>query len=98
MPDSDTETLYYHPNTRKVEWRCKYCPKKYAINGGTRLIKQHLAASYEISESSPRQARVLQRQRTIEEAIIFGQNNPRKRRLNDTDVAVDNSEYILPID
>jgi BED zinc finger len=85
MPDVDPESLYYHPTTAKLEWRCRYCSKRYALNGGTRLMKQHLIAAHEISESSPRQQRVLKRQRTIEEAIISGQTNPRKRRLINTD-------------
>jgi BED zinc finger len=81
MPHTDPESVYYHPTTTKLEWRCKYCSKRYALNGGTRVIKQHLIAAHEISESSPRQQRVLKRQRTIEEATISGQNNPQKRRL-----------------
>jgi hypothetical protein len=85
MPDADPESLYYHPTTAKLEWRCRYCSKRYALNGGTRLMKQHLIAAHEISESSPRQQRVLKRQRTIEEAVISGQTNPRKRRLINTD-------------
>ena len=44
-----------------------------------------LIAAHEISESSPRQQLVLKRQRTIEEAVISGQNNPQKRRLINTD-------------
>jgi ribosomal protein L35 len=89
MPDLDTETLYYHPITRKLEWRCKYCSKRYTINGGTRLIKQHLITAHEILERSPRQERIIKRQRTIEEAITFGEKHPRKRQL----IALDNSEY-----
>jgi hypothetical protein len=89
MPDSDTETLYYHPTTAKLEWRCKYCPKRYTLNGGTRLIKQHLIAAHETSESSPRQERLIKRQRTIEEAITFGEKQPQKRQL----IALDNSKY-----
>ena len=90
MLDIDPETLYYHLTIAKLKWRCKYYSKRYALNGGTRLMKQHLILAYEISESSPRQQRVLKRQRTIEEAVIYGQNNPRKRRLINTN----NSKYI----
>ena len=93
MPDIDPESLYYHPTSRKVEWRCKYCLKKYAINGGTRLIKLHLISAHDISENSPRQERIIKRQRTIEEAIISRENNLRKRRLINTDIALDNSKY-----
>ena len=81
MPDINPETLYYHPISTKLEWRCKYCSKRYTLNGGTSIIKQHLKSAYGISENSPRQERILKRQRTIEEAIISGQNNPPKRRL-----------------
>ena len=89
MPDADPESLYYHPTTTKLEWRCQYCSKRYALNGSIRVVKQHLIAAHKISESSPRQQRVLKRQRTIEQAIISGQDNPRKRRLINTN----NSKY-----
>jgi hypothetical protein len=94
MPDLDPETLYYHPTTTKLEWRCKYCPKKYAINGGTRLMKQHLITAHEISEGSSRQERLIKRQRTIEDAITFGEKHPRKRRLT----TLDSKYYILLLD
>jgi hypothetical protein len=89
MPDLDTETLYYHPTTAKLEWRCKYCLKRYTLNGGTSIMKQHLKLVHGILESSPRQERLLKRQRTIEEAITFGEKHPRKRQL----IALDNSKY-----
>ena len=89
MPDKDPETLYYHPTTTKLEWRCKYCSKRYAINGGTRLIKQYLIAAHEILEKSPRQERLIKRQRTIKEATTFGEKHPRKRQL----ITLDNSKY-----
>jgi hypothetical protein len=89
MPDLDTETLYYHPTTEKLEWRCKYCPKRYSLNGGTSIMKQHLKSAHGILESSPRQERLIKRQRTIEEAITFAEKRPRKRQL----IALDNSKY-----
>ena len=89
MPDLDAETLYYHPTTGKLEWRCKYCPKRYTLNGGTRVIKLHLISAHKILESSTRQERLLKRQRTIEEAITFGEKHPRKRQL----ITLDNSKY-----
>jgi hypothetical protein len=94
MPNSNIESLYYHPGTTKLEWRCKYCPKRYTINGGTRVIKLHLTSVHGIIENSPRQERIIQRQRTIEEAVAFGQENPRKRRYIDTDIALDDSQFI----
>jgi hypothetical protein len=95
MPDSDTESLYYHPTTGKLEWRCKYCPKRYTLNGGTRIMKLHLISAHEISERSPRQQRIIKRQRTIEEAITCGENNSRKRRLINIDPALDSKYYPL---
>jgi hypothetical protein len=89
MPDLDAETLYYHPATGKLEWRCKYCPKTYNLNGRTSILKQHLKSAHTISESSPRQERLIKRQRTIEEAITFGEKHPRKRQR----IASDNSRY-----
>ena len=94
MPDSDIESLYYYPGTTKLEWRCKYCPKRYTINGGTRVIKSHLSSTHGIAENSPRQERSIQRQRTIKEAIAFGQANPRKRRFIDTDMALEDSQFM----
>ena len=93
MPDSDAEALYHHPTTRKLEWRCRYCAKRYTLNGGTRVIKLHLISAYDISESSPRQQHIIQRQRTIEEAITFREKNPRKRRFINTNIALDNGKY-----
>ena len=61
MPDLDTETLYYHPTTAKLEWRCKYYLKRYTLNGGIRLIKQYLIAAHETLERSPRQERLIKR-------------------------------------
>ena len=95
MPDSDAEALYYYPTTRKLEWRCKYCLKRYTLNGGTRVIKQHLLLAHTISETSPRQERIIKRQRTIEDAIKSGENNPRKRRHISANIALDNSKYYI---
>ena len=89
MPDSDVEALYHHPTTGKLEWRCRYCVKKYALNSGTRVIKLHLISAHDISESSPRQERLIKRQRTIKEAITFREKHPRKRQL----ITFDNSKY-----
>jgi hypothetical protein len=94
MPDLDPETLYYHPTTTKLEWRCKYCPKKYAINSSTRLIKQHLITAHEISEGSSCQEHLIKCQRTIEDTITFGEKYPRKRWLT----TLDSKYYILLLD
>ena len=79
MPDTDIGTKYYS-TTNKLEWRCKYCSKRYAINGGTRLIKVHLKADHDISELSTRQERSMKRQISIQDALITATSNPQKRR------------------
>jgi hypothetical protein len=93
MPDADVEAVYRHPTTGKLEWRYRYCVKRYALNSGTRVIKLHLVSAHDISESSPRHQHIIQRQKTIQEAIAYGEKNPRKRRFIDTDIALDNSKY-----
>ena len=55
MPDEDPETKYYNRKTGSLEWRCKYCPKKYALNGGTRILKAHLCSTHGINDQSPRE-------------------------------------------
>jgi hypothetical protein len=94
MPDIDIRTKYYG-TTNKLEWRCKYCSKRYTINGGTRLIKAHLKADHSISELSIRQERSVKRQILIQDALITATSNPQKRRrlggnLEETDL----DEYI----
>ena len=79
MPDIDIGTKYYS-TSNKVEWRCKYCSKRYAINGGTRLIKAHLKADHNISELSVRQERSKKRQLSIQDTLITATSNPQKRR------------------
>jgi hypothetical protein len=79
MPDIDIGTKYYS-TTNKLEWRCKYCSKRYAINGGTRLIKVHLKVDHDISELSTRQERSIKRQISIQDALITATSNPQKRR------------------
>lgn len=79
MPDPDIGTKYYS-NTSKLEWRCKYCSKRYTINGGTRLIKSHLHADHGISELSIRQERSVKRQISIQDALVTATSNPQKRR------------------
>jgi hypothetical protein len=41
MPDVDAETRHYDDNG-KLEWRCQYCSKTYALSGGTAVIMDHL--------------------------------------------------------
>jgi hypothetical protein len=81
MPDSDAEALYHHPTTGKLEWRYRYCAKRYTLNGGTRVIKLHLISAYDISESSPRQQYIIQRQRTIEKLLPLEKRTPERDGL-----------------
>lgn len=79
MPDTDISTQYFS-STNKLEWRCKYCTKKYLLNGGTRLIKAHLEVHHNISELSLRQEKARKRQISIEDSLIAATANPQKRR------------------
>jgi hypothetical protein len=54
MADKDPETKYFNSRTRKLKWRCGYCPKRYALNGGTRIIKLHLSSCHQIIDRSRR--------------------------------------------
>jgi hypothetical protein len=42
MPDKDRETRYFNKKTGNLEWRCRYCPKVYDLNGGSTIISNHL--------------------------------------------------------
>jgi hypothetical protein len=79
MPDMDIGTKYYN-TTNKLEWRCRYCTKRYTINGGTRLIKLHLKSTHDISELSARQERSIKRQMSIKDGLAAATSNPQKRR------------------
>ena len=79
MPDPDIRTKYYS-TTSKLEWRCKYCSKRYTINRGTRLIKSHLHADHGISELSIQQERSVKRQMSIQDVLVTATSNPQKRR------------------
>jgi hypothetical protein len=81
MPDSDAEALYNHPTTGKLEWRCRYCVKRYALNGGTRVIKLHLVSAHDISESSPREEHIIHAREQLKKPLALEKGNPRKRRL-----------------
>src|SRR4030081_1248553 len=69
MLNSNLETKYYF-KANQLEWRCKYCPKKYALNGGTHCIKSHLKDIHDISKDSPQEEKAKKRQLTIENALI----------------------------
>jgi hypothetical protein len=97
MPDVDPETKYGSKINGQLEWRCKYCPKRYALNGGTRCMKSHLQACHDIDHDSPRAERVEKRQRSIEEAIAYrAESTTKRRRLENTTVIDDNDAPICP--
>ena len=83
MPAPDTEYRYFS-TTGKEEWRCKYCPKAYSINGGTRVIQRHLLEKHKKTEKSSREDTSAKRQRSIEHALELSQNQSFKRRKLNT--------------
>ena len=84
MPDKDPETKYFNLTNGRVEWRCKYCPKKYLLNGGTRCPKAHLCAIHSINETSARDNRTRKRQLLMEDSVAMAKKHPHsRRRLSD---------------
>ena len=85
MPNSNPETKYYS-KANWLKWRCKYCPKKYTLNGGTCCMKSHLKDIHDISKNSLREEKAKKRQLTIENTLISGSSNPQKcRHLQSSD-------------
>src|SRR6266536_1256669 len=83
MPDVDPETKYYNPKTKALEWRCKYCPKRYSLSGRTRIIMAYLLNKHEISDRTYREITTTKRQLSIKESITTREQHPRlRRRLN----------------
>jgi hypothetical protein len=68
MPDEDPEAKYYN-SSGKEEWRCKYCSKTYAKNGGNTCIKRHLIEKHAKTKKSSRENISAKRQRSIEHAL-----------------------------
>ena len=84
MPDEDLEAKYYN-SSGKEEWRCKYCSKTYATNGGNSCIKRHLLEKHVKTEKSSRENISAKRQRSIEHSLELADNQSFKRRkLNTT--------------
>ena len=84
IPDEDPEAKYYN-NSGKEEWRCKYCSKTYAKNGGNTCIKRHLFEKHAKTEKSSRENVSAKRQRSIEHALQLAETQSFKRRkLNTT--------------
>lgn len=81
MVDPDPETRYFNTNTGALEWRCKYCPKVYDLNGGTAVITDHLTASvtrgaHNLERDSARDSHARNQQISIHTAIQNAATNP----------------------
>jgi hypothetical protein len=68
MPDADAQ---YFSAANKLEWRCKYCSKRYLLNEGTRLIKVYLQVNHNIGELSLHQEWARKRQMSIEGSLLL---------------------------
>ena len=85
MIDADRETRYINAVTGASEWRCKYCPKVYDLNGGTAVITDHLVDGlskygHSLERNSARDSRAKNQQASISAAMNQASENPRKRR------------------
>ena len=96
MPDPNIEIKYYSKSNNQLEWRCKYCPKRYAINGGTRCIKLHLKSVHNTTKDSPRNERSKKRQISIEDALVTRAINPQRRRRLDSEDSSSGPSTINP--
>jgi hypothetical protein len=84
MPDVNPETRYYDDNG-ELEWRCKYCPKTYALSGGTAVIMDHLCdppseEGHGLERHAARDAQAKNQQTTIQSAMKQAEEYPYKRR------------------
>jgi hypothetical protein len=80
MLDKDPKTKYINQTNRRIEWRCKYCSKKYLLNSGTRCPKAHLRTIHLIHETSPRDNKTKKRQLSIEDSITIAKKHLHSRR------------------
>jgi hypothetical protein len=78
MPAEDIETRYTSNNGKDL-WKCKYCTKTYATNGGTSVIKKHLSEKHHIGDLSQRQTQAIKRQMTLQEAHNTNATTKRRR-------------------
>jgi hypothetical protein len=51
MPDLERETRYQSIDGRD-EWRCRYCSRRYLIDGGTAIITNHLISIHSLQEEN----------------------------------------------
>lgn len=83
MPAEDPDTTYLNKRGM-VEWRCKYCSRSYATNGGNHCIKKHLLEKHGKTEKSSRENITAKRQRSIEHALELSEYQSFKRRKLNT--------------
>jgi hypothetical protein len=84
MPDENPEKRYYDDDG-ELEWRCKYCPKTYALSGGTAVIMDHLCdppseEGHGLERHAARDAQAKNQQTTIQSAMKQAEEYPYKRR------------------
>jgi hypothetical protein len=80
MPNKDPNTKYFNAKTKALEWRCRYCNQRYALNGGTWVLMNHLSKEHDITGITRKEASKGKRQLLIEESISTGEQHPRLRR------------------
>ena len=80
MPDYDMQTKYYNIYSKLKEWRCAYYYKTYLTSGSTSAPKAHLIDFHKIPDSSTRGVKVINIQKSIEQALATAEANPTKRR------------------
>jgi hypothetical protein len=84
MLDKNLETKYINQTNRKIEWRYKYCSKKYLLNSGTRCLKAHLRTIHLIYKTSPRDNKTKKRQLLIKDLITMAKKHSHScRRLSE---------------
>lgn len=85
MPDDEMQMKYYNRHTGLEEWRCAYCEKSYLTSGSTSGPARHLIDFHSIPDGSSRGVKVMNIQKSMEQAFAVAEANPAKRRRLDTD-------------
>ena len=79
------QTKYYNIHSKLEEWRCAYCHKTYLTSRSTSAPKAHLIDFHKIPNGSIRGVKVMNIQKSIEQALAIVEANPTKRRRLDLD-------------
>src|SRR6266487_6977881 len=83
MPNEDPNTKYYHLTTKVLEWRYRYYNQRYNLNGGTKVLIDHLRKEHDVTDQSHKEISKGKRQLLIEESITNREQHPcLYRRLN----------------